>query len=373
MEMERLRDTIKLALCGDVMLGRGIDQILPHPCDPRLYEGHARSALDYVAMAERAHGPVRRPVEFAYVWGDALSALEQAKPDVRIINLETSVTRRGRPAPKGVNYRMSPENIGCLSAAKIDCCTLANNHVLDWGPVGLLDTLQALENAQVRVVGAGNTAARAVAPIVLGTSAGGTVIVFGFATESSGIPAGWAAGPNKPGVSFLHDLSKKTALGIAALARPLKRPGVALIASIHWGENWGYPVPDEQRQFAHALIDEAGFDLIHGHSSHHPKAMEVYRDRLILYGCGDFLNDYEGIAMIEPFRDDLAVLYLPLLLSDGTLLACEMQLFEIYNFRLRHASIGNLKSVQRTLDRESTKFGARVELLTGTRLTLHWH
>jgi poly-gamma-glutamate synthesis protein (capsule biosynthesis protein) len=55
---------------------------------------------------------------------------------------------------------MSPENIGCLSAAKIDCCTLANNHVLDWGPVGLLDTLQALDNAQVRAVGAGKTAAK---------------------------------------------------------------------------------------------------------------------------------------------------------------------------------------------------------------------
>jgi poly-gamma-glutamate capsule biosynthesis protein CapA/YwtB (metallophosphatase superfamily) len=59
------------------------------------------------------------------------------------------------------------------------------------------------------------------------------------------------------------------------------------------------------RQFAHALIDEAGFDLVHGHSSHHPKAIEVHHGRIILYGCGDFITDYEGIKGYESFRDDL--------------------------------------------------------------------
>ena len=121
---------ITLALCGDVMLGRGIDQILPHPGDPRLYEEHATSALDYVVLAENANGPIPRSAGFSYIWGDALAALETARPDLRIVNLETSITKDGRAERKGINYRMSPDNVPCLVAAKIDCCVLSNNHVL---------------------------------------------------------------------------------------------------------------------------------------------------------------------------------------------------------------------------------------------------
>ena len=77
------------------------------------------------------------------------------------------------------------------------------------------------------------------------------------------------------------------------------------MASIHWGDNWGYDIPREQTTFAHKLIDEAGVDVIHGHSSHHPKGIEVYKDKPIIYGCGDFIDDYEGISGYENFRDDL--------------------------------------------------------------------
>lgn len=67
------------------------------------------------------------------------------------------------------------------------------------------------------------------------------------------------------------------------------------IPALGWG-NWGYGVTRRTREFAHELLDHAGVDLIHGHSSHHPLGIEVYRDKLILYGCGDFINDYEGIG-----------------------------------------------------------------------------
>lgn len=99
--------SITLALAGDVMTARGIDQILPHPCDPTLHEPYVTSALDYVEMAERRSGPVPRPASFAYPWGDALEELEHRRPQLRIINLETAVTRADRPAPKGIHYRMS--------------------------------------------------------------------------------------------------------------------------------------------------------------------------------------------------------------------------------------------------------------------------
>jgi poly-gamma-glutamate capsule biosynthesis protein CapA/YwtB (metallophosphatase superfamily) len=128
---------LTLFLCGDVMPGRGVDQILPHPGDPDLREGFADDARAYVALAERANGPIPRPVSFSWPWGGALHVLADVAPDVRVINLETSVTRRAGFAPgKPVHYRMSPENLTCVAVARPDACALANNHVLDFGRLG---------------------------------------------------------------------------------------------------------------------------------------------------------------------------------------------------------------------------------------------
>ena len=111
---------ITLFLCGDVMLGRGIDQILPHPSDPILHEPYVKNALEYVDLAEEANGPIPRPVDFSYVWGDALSELDRMAPDIRIINLETSVTNSNAYwKTKEVHYRMNPANIPCITAAGI--------------------------------------------------------------------------------------------------------------------------------------------------------------------------------------------------------------------------------------------------------------
>jgi poly-gamma-glutamate synthesis protein (capsule biosynthesis protein) len=147
---------ITLALCGDLMIGRGIDQLLPDPCPPILYESWARSAEDYVELAEESCGRIARPVSLAYPWGDALSELDAVKPDARIVNLETALTRSDEAwLGKGIHYRTSPENARMLAAAGIDCCTLANNHVLDWGHTGLAETLRTLRTLNVRHAGAG--------------------------------------------------------------------------------------------------------------------------------------------------------------------------------------------------------------------------
>ena len=129
------------------MIGRGIDQILPQPCDPILHEDYVPSAIDYVQLAEAANGPIPRGVDPAYIWGAALDEFARMRPDARIINLETSITRNEDYASKGINYRISPENAACLKAAAIDCCVLGNNHVLDWGRRGLLDTLAPRQNS----------------------------------------------------------------------------------------------------------------------------------------------------------------------------------------------------------------------------------
>jgi poly-gamma-glutamate capsule biosynthesis protein CapA/YwtB (metallophosphatase superfamily) len=268
---------------------------------------------------------------------------------------------------------MHPANVPCLSAAAIDCCVLANNHVLDWGRGGLLETLDSLDRAGIRTAGAGRDAAAAEAPAVLEIAGKGRVLVFAFGSPSSGVPRDWAAGPDVPGVSLLEDLSASTVARIAGRVGAARRAGDLVVASIHWGGNWGYEVPRAQQAFARRLIDEAGVDLVHGHSSHHPKAIEVHRNKLILYGCGDFVNDYEGIAGYEAFRDDLVLMDLPrLAVPGGRLLELRLVPFQIRRFRLHRASPADAAWLGDVLDRESRVFGTRVEVLPDHTLSASW-
>jgi poly-gamma-glutamate capsule biosynthesis protein CapA/YwtB (metallophosphatase superfamily) len=344
------------------MLGRGLDQILPHPGDPRLHEPLVRSAAEYVRLAEAVNGPISRAVAFDYVWGDALPELAHAKPHARIINLETSVTKSAAYLPKGINYKMNPENVACLTAAAIDCCVLGNNHVLDFGRAGLLETLDTLHRAAIKTAGAGRNLAEARDPAIIDLPGGGRVLVFGFGHRSSGIPPDWAAGPDNPGVDLLVDLSDRTLAGLADRVQSARRAGDLLIGSIHWGGNWGYAISAAERNFAHRLVD-AGFDVVHGHSSHHPKAIEVYRDRLVLYGCGDFLNDYEGISGYEEYRGELSLMYLPRLsATTGRLIDLRLVPFKIARFQLRRAPVADAMWLQQRLDAASQPFGVEVGL-----------
>jgi poly-gamma-glutamate capsule biosynthesis protein CapA/YwtB (metallophosphatase superfamily) len=203
-------DVITLFLCGDVMTGRGIDQVLPHPGDPELHESYLHSARGYVDLAQQKNGPFPIPVDFAYVWGEALAELERQAPDARIVNLETAVTQSRRYwHGKGIHYRMHPMNISCLAAAKIDCCVLTNNHVLDWGYAGLEETLATLKSHGIKTTGAGANHAHAEAPAILDRGGRGRVVVFGFGTESSGIPGEWAATETAAGVNLVRDLSHR--------------------------------------------------------------------------------------------------------------------------------------------------------------------
>src|SRR5215472_14670916 len=195
-------------LCGDVMTGRGVDQILPHPGDPELRESYIREATGYVALAEAASGPIPRPVGPDWPWGDALAVLGDLAPDIRLINLETSITRSSDFAPgKQVHYRMNPANIGCLTVARPDVCALANNHVLDFGPAGLAETCEVLAASGLRTAGAGRDEAAAAQSTAVALPGGGRVIVVSCGTASSGIPSHWAAGVDRPGVNLVRELA----------------------------------------------------------------------------------------------------------------------------------------------------------------------
>ena len=315
---ERPLDTITLMLAGDVMTGRGIDQVLAHPGDPVLHEAYVHDAREYLRLAERVHGPIPRRVDPAYPWGDALSHLRRVGAPLGIVNLETAITGRGDPWPgKGIHYRMHPANLACLTAVDIGAWVLANNHVMDWGLPGLEDTLAALRGAGLRTAGAGENGDLAWAPTSFELEGGRRVLLFACATASSGVPGGWAAGPRRAGVALLPDLSDETAQQLADDVRRQRRSDGLAVLSIHWGGNWGSAIPSEHRRFARRLVDLGACDLVHGHSAHHPLSIEVYRGRLILYGCGDLINDYEGIATPGPPHGDLGCLYFATLGSPG--------------------------------------------------------
>ncbi|MFC0551624.1 CapA family protein [Planotetraspora thailandica] len=352
-----------LFLCGDVMLGRGVDQILPRPGDSALREMWVRDARAYVELAEAVNGPISRPVGFSWPWGDALRVLDAVAPDVRVLNLETSVTRSDEFAPgKAVHYRMSPDNLGGLTVARPDVCALANNHVLDFGRRGLRESLDALTEAGLTAAGAGRDARQAWRPAAVPLPGGGRALIFSFGTASSGIPPGWAAADDQAGLAFVLKPSDAAAADVVDRVSRAKRPGDIVVASIHWGTNWGYSVPAGQIRFAHALVDGA-VDVVHGHSSHHPRPIEVYRDKLILYGCGDFIDDYEGIAGYEEYRDDLRLMYFASLQPrSGNLTDLRIVPMQARQMRLRHAVPADRAWLRGVVDRVSRSFGTRIAL-----------
>jgi poly-gamma-glutamate synthesis protein (capsule biosynthesis protein) len=364
--------SITLFLCGDVMTGRGIDQALPYPSDPRIYEPFVKDARDYVRIAEQAGGPFPKPAAFTYIWGDALKEWDRMQPDLRIINLETSITTSNEPWPaKGINYRMHPRNIPCLQEAQIDLCSLANNHTLDWGYYGLLETMETLTRGNIRFAGAGKNPGEAGKPAIFEIDGRARVIVLALCTTSSGVPSGWAATAESPGVNLIRDFSNETIRILADQFAGSRRAGDIRVVSIHWGGNWGYSVPATQRRFAHRLIDEAGVDIIHGHSSHHPRPIEVYEGKLILYGCGDFINDYEGIGGYEEYRDDLVLMYFPKIEpADGTLIDLQMTPLRIENFRLQRASPSDAHWLQQSLNKHCARYGTHIILGKDNRLYL---
>ncbi len=368
-----MKDHVTLFLCGDVMTGRGIDQILPFPGKPQLHEPCMNSAASYVSLAEQATGPMPRLVTFGYIWGNALQEFQREAPQAKVINLETAITQSDTHwESKDVHYKMSLENVACLTAAGIDCCVLANNHMLDWGIAGLLDTIKILDTAGIKHAGAGRNLQEAQAPAIL-NGREGRVIVFSLGSVSSGIPAQWSALENQPGINVMETQADDPVSSLAKAIREVREKDDVVIASIHWGGNWGYKIPAAQKILAHRLVDEAGVDIVHGHSSHHVKAVDVYNGCLILYGCGDFINDYEGIEGYEMFRGDLGLMYFADVDAHAhRLLGLRMVPTQVRHFRVNRASEIDTQWLGDLLNREGKQFRTRVKQSGDHILMLDW-
>jgi poly-gamma-glutamate capsule biosynthesis protein CapA/YwtB (metallophosphatase superfamily) len=354
-------DLVKVLMGGDVMLGRGVDQILPHPGEPELREPYVRDARGYVRLAERVNGLIARPVDWQWPWGEVLEILNEAAVDVRLINLETTITADGQFADrKPVCYRMHPDNLPALTAFRPDVCALANNHILDFGYQGLTDTVEALTQPGIQGPGAGADLYTARRPAAVTVHDEHRVLVGSVAMTSAGVPKSWASDSDRPGVWLIRDLSRHVADDVAAGVLAHKRNGDIAIVSLHWGSNWGYVIPPDEIGFAHRLID-AGVDVVHGHSSHHPRPIEIYCGKPILYGCGDVIDDYEGIGGHEKFRAQLRLLYLtstdP---ASGELVSLQMIPLRVRRMRLERASQADAEWLRTTLERTSRKFGIHV-------------
>lgn len=217
----------------------------------------------------------------ASIWGDLLPLLKSS--DLNLINLEAALTHSTNIVHKAFNFKSDPKNVQSLLEGAIDVVNLANNHVLDFSEEGLLETLETLDQANIKHVGAGRNIQEASAPIII-TRHGIRIGILGCTDNEPS----WIATGNRPGIRYLDvgDLGSIQA-NITAL-----RPQVdLLILSIHWGPNMRERPSSQFVAFAHELID-LGVDLIHGHSAHIFQGIEVYKKKLILYDTGDFVDDY---------------------------------------------------------------------------------
>ena len=372
--VQRAQPAITLFLGGDVMCGRGIDQVLPHPGDPVLYEPYLRDARGYVEIAEAAHGPIPRPLDYAAVWGATLPELARVAPGARIINLETAITTSPDYWPdKGINYRMHPANSPFLTAARIDLCGLANNHVLDWGRAGLQETLHTLRQAGLRTAGAGPDAEGALAPAVLPLAGGARLLLFAWATPDSGVPGAWRAQARRPGIALLPGLDEASAQEVAAQVARWRQPGDRVLVSMHWGGNWGVEVPQPHQQFSRRLVELEAADLVHGHSSHHPRPLEVYRGRLILYGCGDLINDYEGIGAVGRLDPSAVCLYfVQLERGSGAVRQVDIVPMQLQRLQLRHADAAARRGLQSLLESAGPGWSTRLQTQDDGSWRLRW-
>ena len=277
------------------MLGRLIDQLFPQhveePSEARIAKSFQTSNASLMK-----YGP-NSP------WGNTLPLLLGA--DLNILNLETSATTHSMKWPNKVfHYRMHPENVNALQAAKVSYAGLANNHTLDFSEPGLIETVKTVKKASIAFAGAGETREEATRPAVLRLPASdGATAYEVHIWAAADHPRDWA------GVPTFHfiDYTQKTRERLQELiTAPISKPAALKIFSVHWGPNYSWQPAQEIKDLAHFLIDSCGVDIIHGHSSHHVQGVEKYNGKPIIYGCGDFVDDY---ALTPEYRNDLSAVW----------------------------------------------------------------
>jgi len=316
---------MQIALTGDVMLGRLVDQ--------------------YV-IRNQSIGPDK-------IWSDVLPLM--LKADRRLINLECVISSRGRewqPDSKAFHFLAHPRAIDFLRAAKIDCVTLANNHVLDYGTDALIECLALLDQAGIKRTGAGASLSEALMPAIVDLPQGRLGIVSLTDNEPE-----WEAGEKKPGIHYIaydaKGLAEPYRSRLAQVLKQVRRQADLVIVSAHVGPNWGSPSA-AMRAFAYQVID-FGADLYWGHSNHTAQGIETYKGKAILYSAGDFIDDY---AVDSAERNDLSFLFI-LELERGRIARIVLHPVCIEDLYVRLAKDQELVFLQRTMQTKCAAFGSR--------------
>jgi poly-gamma-glutamate capsule biosynthesis protein CapA/YwtB (metallophosphatase superfamily) len=322
---------MQIALTGDVMLGRLVDQ--------------------YVIQ--------NQSIGSDKIWSDVLPLL--LKSDRRLINLECVISGRGRewqPDSKTFHFRAHPRAIDFLRAAKIDCVTLANNHVLDYGTDALLECLALLDRAGIKRTGAGASLMEALAPAILDLPQGRLGVVSLTDNEPE-----WEAGEKKPGVHYIaydaKGLVEPYRSRLAQVLKQVRRQADLVMVSAHVGPNWGPPSAAMQ-MLAHQIVD-LGADLYWGHSNHTAQGIELYKGKAILYSTGDFIDDY---AVDKDERNDLSFLFV-LELERGRIARIVLHPVCIEDLYVRLAKDQEVAFLQRTMLAKCKPFGSKILFYDG--------
>lgn len=264
------------------------------------------------------------------MWGDVLPLLWQA--DLRFANLECALTRHVQPWArtwKMYHFRADPTAVRFLQAARIDACSLANNHVLDFEARGLVDTLRTLDAAGIRHAGAGADSAAAAEPALLAVH-GASPCRVALLAFTDNEPA-FAAAEHRPGTNYQEvSLDDATLARVADAIGRARTAGADLVVfSNHWGANFVERPAPEFRAFARRVI-ELGADVYYGHSAHLCQGIEIHRGKPILYDCGDFIDDY---AVDPALRNDRSCLFRLTFGTDG------LQRIELFPVKLEMAQV----------------------------------
>jgi len=263
--MNKNKKYVTIGLAGDTMLGRTVNEVIT-------LKG------------------------YTYPWGNMIPVLKST--NINLVNLETTLTHHTKPVPKVFNFRADPDKVQCLKEARIDVVNIANNHILDFGPEGLLETLKILRKAGITYVGAGQNDKEASSPVILSKN-GINVGILGFTDNEPD----WKAGAYKPGTNYIHVGDLET---IKKAVSALRSHVDLIILSIHWGPNMRERPTADFINFAHGIIN-CGVDILHGHSAHVPQGIEIYKKKLILYDTGDFVDDY---AIDQHLRNDQSCFFI---------------------------------------------------------------
>lgn len=306
-------NTIIIGFGGDTMLGRGVNEKL--------------STENY-----------------KYPWGDVLPLLKNN--DLNIVNLETTLTTSKSKVEKVFNFKADPDRVKVLEEGNIGIVNLANNHILDFDIEGMAETIEVLDHAGIEHTGAGNNIFEATRPVMVNVK-GLKIGILGYTDNEPD----WSA-KNGPGTNYIKVGNiTKVKREVASIRNKVD----ILIVSIHWGPNMREKPSPDYVKFAHQIID-LGVDIIHGHSAHIFQGVEIYKNGLIMYDTGEFVDDY---AVDPRLRNDRSFIFICKVNKNGVI---ELELIPTFisNMQVNLANEENRNWCMERMRALSSKFDTEV-------------